>query len=733
MSELKLYHIEDATEENTPTMEEVMNLTSSKIRNLNEPVQMQQNYMQSANFVSGSAGWKIDAQGNLEANDGNFRGDITGASGTFSGTITATTGSIGGWTIGTDYIRDTAGVVGLSSAVTGGDDIRFWAGDATPGSAEFRVTESGALTATSATISGAITATSGAIGGWTINSTSIYTGTEDHSAYTTNAGDLTIYSDGADASIHAFNWYIDTSGNFHTRSGDISGVSITAIPNNTSTDISLLSNTHDLTFSASDLDTVAWTSGTITLSNARTFSISSGNTGNISARTYIYLDPAISSTVLQTTTTVATAHGANKIPLAVAINSTDKAEFVVFNGTGNRNILVDNIAANSTSTNEFVSNTAQIKNLVVTNAKINDLAVSKLTAGTITSQSVVLAANGTGDAEIRSGIASGDFTNAGAASGFIIGVDDSDSDKAKFYFGSSSAYISFDGATLQVSAVSQVVKSYTAGEPMPVAASVFVENSGTDIDKFTTTGGATDFIFGNTSAGTDREKMAQSFTTTSAVRLSKIILSIRKNGSPGDSVKIGIQANSGSDPSGVFLTSATVLGSTLSATLADTTFTMDSEIDLATATVYWVVAERTGALNNTDEYSIGVDNGGNPYAGGVESDFVQSTQTWTPNAGVDFAVKLVTTTVTGRIYKTTALNTAESNAFIGFNTAAVTTTGSTAIIAISGEATGFSGLTSGTFYYLSDSYGALSATVGTVTRKAAIATSATTALISNVW
>ena len=84
----------------------------------------------------------------------------------------------------------------MSSTVTGGDDIRFWAGDATPGSAEFRVTESGALTASSATITGAITATSGAIGGWTINSTSIYTGTEDFSGYTANDGDFTIYSNG---------------------------------------------------------------------------------------------------------------------------------------------------------------------------------------------------------------------------------------------------------------------------------------------------------------------------------------------------------------------------------------------------------------------------------------------------------------------------------------------------------------------------------------------------------
>ena len=61
-----------------------------------------------------------------------------------------------------------------------------------------------------------------------------------------------------------------------------------------------------------------------------------------------------------------------------------------------------------------------------------DLSVSKLTAGTITSKSIVLAvSDGTGDVEIRSGIATGDFANAGAANGFIIGLDDSDSNKVK--------------------------------------------------------------------------------------------------------------------------------------------------------------------------------------------------------------------------------------------------------------------------------------------------------------
>jgi len=77
--------------------------------------------------------------------------NISGKNATFD------TGSIGGFTMGATSLTDTAGTMGMSSAVTGGDDIRFWAGHTTPASAPFYVTEAGALVATSATITGVIT------------------------------------------------------------------------------------------------------------------------------------------------------------------------------------------------------------------------------------------------------------------------------------------------------------------------------------------------------------------------------------------------------------------------------------------------------------------------------------------------------------------------------------------------------------------------------------------------
>lgn len=412
--------------------------------------------LQSGNFITGSDGWRISPDGSVEFSDGVFRG-----------TITATTGSIGGFSIGADYIRDAADSFGLASTVTGGDDVRFYAGSTftNRATAPFRVTEAGV-----------VVAQSGTFGGWSLNTTSIYTGVEDHSGYTANAGDLTLYSNGTDASIHAFNWYIDTSGNLHSRGGDLTGVSINGIPNDTNTDISLLGWHQNMTFSSTDFNTTAWTSGTITLSNGRTFSISSGNTGNMAALTYIYLDTGVSSTVLQTTTTSGNAVGANRILIAVAQNNADttsKSIFQVFGGAGGTILNVDNIAANSASTNEFVSNTAQIKDLIVTNAKINDLSVAKLTAGTITSKSIVLAvSDGVGDVELRSGIASGDFSNSGAANGFILGVDDSDSNKVKFYFGNPTRNVVFDGTDLIVNGYIQSNKGAFGGDGSDGALSI---------------------------------------------------------------------------------------------------------------------------------------------------------------------------------------------------------------------------------------------------------------------
>ena len=319
---------------------------------------------------------------------------------------------------------------------------------------------------------GVVKFASGAVGGWTINSTSIYTGTEDHDGYTANAGDLTIYSDGSDASIHARNWYVDTSGVLTCSGATISGSTITT-PTITSiqsgSEIAIQGWQTTLVFTASDYRTVGWSVGNdevITLMDGTVYTFTAGNTSTMAALTYIYLDIATSTTALQVTTTAATAVGTGKILVAIAKNNPDtsaNAEIQAFGGSAtDTTILVDNVVANLNSTNEFISNTAQIKDAIITNAKITALDVGKLTAGTILSQAIVLGVTaGVGDVYIAGGTY--DIDAWTATGGFILGIDDSDSDLAKLYIGSPTKYMKFDGTNL-VHTGSKFIELFEAGE-----------------------------------------------------------------------------------------------------------------------------------------------------------------------------------------------------------------------------------------------------------------------------
>lgn len=128
-------------------------------------------------------------------------------------------------------------------------------------------------------------------------------------------------------------------------------------------DLELRGWTHDLTFSATDHDTVVWGAGTITLSGGATFSITASNTGNMTAITYIYLDTNVSITALQTTTTAATAVGGGKILIAVAedVAAGRNATFVIFGGEAlggsGKLMTASDIAANTITANEIYANT----------------------------------------------------------------------------------------------------------------------------------------------------------------------------------------------------------------------------------------------------------------------------------------------------------------------------------------------------------------------------------------
>ncbi len=202
-----------------------------------------------------------------------------------------------------------------------------------------------------------------------------------------------------------------SGGVYHLRAGDPSGSRVhwdgtemlvngarLTLPASGSSP-SLLGWSHDMVFSATDNDTVAWTSGTIRLQNGQTYSIGSGNTGNIGAVTYVYLDTDVSTTALQTTTTNSDAVGHNKILVAVVAPSPSgkDAEFQVFGGSGavgiSKLITADLIAANAVTANEIAANTITTGQLAAGVLSASNITAGTLIAGVIVASTSFTAAN----------------------------------------------------------------------------------------------------------------------------------------------------------------------------------------------------------------------------------------------------------------------------------------------------------------------------------------------------
>lgn len=335
--------------------------------------------------------WKFSL-GNSAGNKLTWNGSVL----SITGSLTATSGSIGGFTISTTALYAGTGATRIQLDTTAGIHL----GATAFADAPFRVSLAGALTATSATITGTVNATAGKFGTatnyWSIGATGL-TAISASTDVIINYGKTDFDNTqvgfilGYDFSATLPKFYIGTTTAYLNFTGSAFSLRGTTIDYPTLTNLQIGSEIdiqgwqNTCLFSSTDYNTVAWTSGTISLLDGTTFSISAGNTGNITALTYIYLDKAVSLTVLQTTTVSATTMGSGKIRIAVCSPNTDitsKAPFQAFGGSGGQLLTVDSIAANSASVNEFISNTAQIKDAVITSAKITSLVADKITAGT---------------------------------------------------------------------------------------------------------------------------------------------------------------------------------------------------------------------------------------------------------------------------------------------------------------------------------------------------------------
>ena len=519
-----------------------------------------------------------------------------------AGTVTATSGTIGGFTIGSDYVKDAADSFGLASTVSGGDDVRFWAGDtfANRATADFRVTEAGAVTASSITITG------GSI------STSVL-------------------------NVGLMNW------------------------------------TTNIVFSSTDNDTVSWTSGTIIVQSGVTYTIDAGNTGNMTLLTYIYLNPAVSATVLQTTTTYSTATGDGKILIASAQNHTAGASVIPYGGQQPIINGTDQIAALSIVAGSIAANT-------ITSAKmsVTDLSAISANIGTITSGNITIDTAG----YIRGG-----QTAYNTGTGFFLGYS---SGAYKFSLGNPTGdSLTWDGTNLNITAPLNVDFSLTAGDNITQNGIVSFCPNITAIDNIVTTVAALD-----TGESTTHQQRADSFVASTAATTIVVTLRVKKVGSPSSTVVI-LKTDSGGNPN-TTITSGDINGLTTSFQDIDIVI---SGLTLTATTTYWI--------------SVFCDTSGSNYlvlardGSGAHKYYDSGGAGWTADSNGDliYKVRCVGGVATANtVYPATASVTDSVSKVVG-SAIAIATSGNPVVVRSEGRVTTFSSLTVASTYYLSTTSG----------------------------
>jgi hypothetical protein len=144
-------------------------------------------------------------------------------------------------------------------------------------------------------------------------------------------------------------------------------------------------------FSITGATQVNWGAGTFTSAGGIAYSISAGNTGVMSAKTYIYLDLNVSSTAYQITTTPATAVGIGKVLVAVAQNDVTTATYNLSEASQivGDNILANSINASKITTGQLIVGTNVGQGTAVTSGGVTTIIGNTVTTGYVNALSVV--------------------------------------------------------------------------------------------------------------------------------------------------------------------------------------------------------------------------------------------------------------------------------------------------------------------------------------------------------
>lgn len=204
----------------------------------------------------------------------------------------------------------------------------------------------------------------------------------------------------------------------------------------------------DGVFSSSGSNSVAWTAGTFKDFSGTTYSIATGDTGTMSAFTYIYFDATASLTVLQITTVATSAVGSGKVLIGVAQAS---------GGTGSDSIFNDNFNSYSNGTicgvGSWTCGAAGAFN--VESTVVNEGAHAIKSGGSDIAKSGTSVNDGTQTIYARFGTGGGGsirFKEGGSGTSFKINVDINGNvpGKIAYYDNTLGVYVSFADLALNV-------------------------------------------------------------------------------------------------------------------------------------------------------------------------------------------------------------------------------------------------------------------------------------------
>lgn len=124
------------------------------------------------------------------------------------------------------------------------------------------------------------------------------------------------------------------------------------------------------------------------------------------------------------------------------------------------------------------------------------------------------------------------------------------------------------------------------------------------------------------------ERQAQSFLAPGSYRVSGVEVYLGTIGTPVDHLIVELRASSGSDP-GTVLASDTISVADIGAGQWVAKY---FEVDLTSATTYWIALYRSGATDLSNYYTFR-GNLSDVYANGLASQSVDSGASWIPNVG----------------------------------------------------------------------------------------------------